>query len=409
MEKYRELVLTLIKNHRKFIDCENIIDDIYDEVCQKASSIVENIEDENIIRNYLIKTVSSAMITVPKRLGIKTRTERPAISFVQEQKEEPSAEILIQEEEPLQMDEPEEQEPLETVASDENDDLLEEIAEEASDESVLNTNDTYDKTLVDKMINNADPSASDTEISELDLDDTDNLVIENEPELSSDDEEKLIISDEDSSEKIQEFDSQEEPLDAESDNFDLDDAPETEKEDEETLFDEPVNDLFGGKNIDAVTLEDAFPETAQEIMSIEEAPDELLVEDTELSAGLEEDIDISESEPVSIETDEDTAVETLDEESANETAQKEIYEAPDFIIPDLSCFKAETIERDIDETAFVEKLNNTEKTFPEMRIKEVLRLKYYENKSIAEIAEVLNISKENVINALNEAADIVED
>ena len=384
MEKYRDLVLTLIKNHRKFKNCESIIDDIYNEVSNRASAIIEGIEDENIIRNYLIKAVSSAMITVPKKLGIETRTERPSAIHISEQTEEseiitpqniesqhteytPEEELTIQKEEyPQQSESATESEAAEIIDTEDNDTLLEEIAEEAPAETDSAQNDTYDKTLVDKMINGSEYTTETAEISELDLEDTDSITIEDENTDTLEEFEELKI------------DEDVENLAAE-DSFELNNDAAEEK-----LFSEPVNNLFDEENNDTVTLEDAFPETAQETLNTEE--DSL----TESPVFDEEYI-----------SEEETNINDIDE--------VEQGEADDFKLPDLSCFKIENAEVFINDEMFMEKLNNTEKTFPEMQIKEVLILKFCKNKSVAEIAKALNISEENVIGALNEAADIIEE
>ena len=78
MENYKDLIITLIKNHRRYPGCEDILDEIVDEVMSKAKTVVENVDDEKTVRNYLIKTVSAAMIIVPKRHNITTRMTRRA-------------------------------------------------------------------------------------------------------------------------------------------------------------------------------------------------------------------------------------------------------------------------------------------------------------------------------------------
>ena len=76
MENYKDLIVTLIKNHRRYPGCEDILDEIVNEVMSKAKAVVENVDDEKTVRNYLIKTVSAAMIIVPKRHNITTRMTR---------------------------------------------------------------------------------------------------------------------------------------------------------------------------------------------------------------------------------------------------------------------------------------------------------------------------------------------
>ena len=116
MEKYQDLIVTLIKNHRRYQGCESILDDIVKEVTERAKTVIDSIEDETIITKYLTKIVSTAMITVPKEHNICPEVKRrtPSIqqashsplkeesiapqNVVYEQASEPEESALIQQE-----------------------------------------------------------------------------------------------------------------------------------------------------------------------------------------------------------------------------------------------------------------------------------------------------------------------
>ena len=71
--KYYDLIISLIKKHRKYNDCIDIVEDIAKDVLERSSIVVENIKDGCIVEDYLKKTVANSMITVPRKLNINIR------------------------------------------------------------------------------------------------------------------------------------------------------------------------------------------------------------------------------------------------------------------------------------------------------------------------------------------------
>ena len=65
--KYYGIIEGLVKNHRKFAGLEVILEDIIDDVYEHSEAIIESINDENVIEEYLSKVVSTSIITVPKK------------------------------------------------------------------------------------------------------------------------------------------------------------------------------------------------------------------------------------------------------------------------------------------------------------------------------------------------------
>ena len=71
MEKYYDLVVSLVKNHRKYPEYESILNDIVNDVMQRAETICKSVDDNDVVFSYLVKLVSTSMITVPKKMGVK--------------------------------------------------------------------------------------------------------------------------------------------------------------------------------------------------------------------------------------------------------------------------------------------------------------------------------------------------
>ena len=66
--KYYDLVVSLVKQHRKFPGYEVILDEIVDDVIAHSEVVINSISNENVIKSYLEKVISTSIITVPKRM-----------------------------------------------------------------------------------------------------------------------------------------------------------------------------------------------------------------------------------------------------------------------------------------------------------------------------------------------------
>ena len=69
--KYYEIIENIVKQHRKFLGLEPILQDIVEDVYSHSQIIIKSIEDESVIHAYLEKVVSTSLITVPKKLNFK--------------------------------------------------------------------------------------------------------------------------------------------------------------------------------------------------------------------------------------------------------------------------------------------------------------------------------------------------
>lgn len=62
---------SIVKQHKKFPGLESILDDIIDDVYSHSEVILNTVTNECVVNAYLEKVVSTSIITVPKRLGIR--------------------------------------------------------------------------------------------------------------------------------------------------------------------------------------------------------------------------------------------------------------------------------------------------------------------------------------------------
>ena len=82
--KYYDLVVELVKKHRKFSSVEDILDDIVSDVLERAKVVMSNITNQDVVETYLTKIVAISMITVPKKMDISTRACKVAPSIYNE-------------------------------------------------------------------------------------------------------------------------------------------------------------------------------------------------------------------------------------------------------------------------------------------------------------------------------------
>ena len=79
-KKYYDLIISLIKNHKKYSGLESILNDIADDVYAKAEVVMQSIKDESVLENYFKKIVTSSIITVSRNLGTSPRKNESSIN-----------------------------------------------------------------------------------------------------------------------------------------------------------------------------------------------------------------------------------------------------------------------------------------------------------------------------------------
>lgn len=121
--KYYNIIADIVKKHRKYSGLEAILDDIIDDVYNHSEVIINSVPNESVISAYLEKVVSTSIITVPKKMGFHPEIKHVTVSSVTHQ-------------------------PQQSFVSNE---VVKKV----------------DNTLVDKMINSAESTSSDSTESDL--------------------------------------------------------------------------------------------------------------------------------------------------------------------------------------------------------------------------------------------------
>lgn len=121
--KYYNIIADIVKKHRKYSGLEAILDDIIDDVYNHSEVIINSVPNESVISAYLEKVVATSIITVPKKMGFHPVIKHVTVSSVTQQ-------------------------PQQSFVSNE---VVKKV----------------DNTLVDKMINSAESTSSDSTESDL--------------------------------------------------------------------------------------------------------------------------------------------------------------------------------------------------------------------------------------------------
>lgn len=402
MEKYYDLIVSLIKQHRKYSGCENILEDIVNDVYEHAKVVMGTVDNEDVLKSYLEKIVATSMITVPKKLGIShQRQSKIVLPEIKDTTAEPevltdieTTENIISDTfsesidnegvsdeifEELIIEEPQEENSLEETSSFEQEPeeliseepLQEEAAEkkdiEEEEKTVVESFEKVDVTLVDKMINGVDNSQVKEEIAK------ENLLDEK--------------ADSDTIEAIDELETIE-PIEIEestaADFEDIDENSEDLLQEEETVdndlsVDDMVSEVEDSLALEDTPLEESLPEGSEQLLIEEEIspPEELFEED--------------------------------EEEESPETALKEEAESSETGNPIYECFNFEPETEEVDCDEILSELNTFDEKHPEKKIIEVCRLKYNENLSVSEISKTTGLSENEVLDSLNEIIFLVKD
>ncbi len=374
MEKYYDLIVSLIKSNRRYPGCEDILDSIVDDVYAHANVVLNTVSNESVVTSYLTKIVTTSMITVPKRLGV-VHKKQETIEFPETEMQEiiPSEETVDVQETSLETEAETELDPvedtLELLGEEDNiEESLDEINQYDEDEEIVEENEeqpeveadefieeeeeeeeeeiapVVDKTLVDRMINGVPQEENISEIEKF--------------EEEEEEEETGEISD------ITEDTIEENLLTTE-------DAEELPLELAEEADLEPVIE-------EAASLEDF------DIDEAAESPNEEIYESDE------EEI----SEPVESEE------EVIDEDNAVDSE----YECPSF--KDLAFTPN---KEDIDFSEILPEIDALDSKHPDLNILEIFNLKYKQRMSINDIAKDLNIEETDILKALNELMYLVKE
>ena len=457
--KYYSVIENLVKQNRKFQGLEAILDDIIDDVYSHSEVIINSINNDSVIQSYLEKVVSTSIITVPKKMGFhpeikhrtidaqqvlekvaQRRTERVNTELVDrminnipiENKETPKeteesvAELAeLKPEEPALMSENATQDQLsgdevmsineiqEDVQNNTPENFVTIDSLETEDlnevEPTVATEDTHDSVLEDFV---ATDSLETEDLNEIEPTfETEELAQEESLEISDLKEEPNIVEDS-KNDCLELNDLDEISLDDTTDDSTIDDVQGLAMQETE----EPVAD----NNIEGFAPSDESLEQTLDFDDLTPADNdfETLEPADTLDLDLQEDdnqTSLLDTEPLEenpLDVINDNGLEQIADvitttlENTETTSQEEINFKP----TDYSVFSYSTdkYKDDIDAEEIVNEIKDLASKHPELNIINVYNLKFKEKLTIPQVASELDMSEDNVIEALNELVAIVQ-
>ena len=389
--KYYDLIISLIKEHKKYSGLENILEDIANDVSLKAQNVINSIDNEDVIKDYLNKVISCSIHTVSKRMGYK---RRESISLPQtltvEKKEIIEAkdiavnedceinesidvsavsedlELSVNNEEHLELVEEVQLPEEEIVLLDQDSVKQEEFLEIDTDletlveEVEVQNNTSVDVALVDKMINGVETNVVLTEdFSPVE-------VVESIEEIA--------------------FMDAEEDLNAETFVNTEESVLPTLEEDFEINIEETTSEL----------MEPVIENFDEEVGFLEDFSNDNSLE-----------INVEDQEVIDIGNNQESIEETINLVEENDEA--DVLEDK-LAFPVFANFEIENIEADsIDSEGLVSSLKDLNTLNPEMLVLQISNLKFKQNLSVKNISDSLGITQELVLKTLNEIVVTMKD
>ena len=463
--KYYGVIEDLVKQNRKYQGLEPILDDIIDDVYSHSEVINNSINNDSVIQSYLAKVVSTSVITVPKRLGFQPEVQRKTVDAQQvlenvvhkqekavntvlvdkminniafdDKEEEPSLEesLSLEELEVSELQTPETTIETASETVNENKDLL--ISNDDKLEIETPNIDTQDEISVSDNELNVLIGENDNEISDIDAQTeiVNETTESTEPETIKESEQVSLelndldeISEEeetqhDKTDEIQtseEVDSIElEPVLADDSTLEKSDEPLLQN-DEIEIHEEETLELHqdDSTNFNSLDIEDLNP--------VEDNSDTFETKDLEiLNSDDTSDVTLDIQDDDNIElletsTADDSPLDVISNNGLNQIADvitttlefpgNTSSENTDFKPTDYSVFSYSTdkYKDDIDAEEIVNEIKDLASKHPELNIIDVYNLKFKDKLTIPQVASELNMSEDNVIDALNELVAIVQ-
>ena len=457
--KYYSVIENLVKQNRKFQGLEAILDDIIDDVYSHSEVIINSINNDSVIQSYLEKVVSTSIITVPKKMGFhpeikhrtidaqqvlekvaQRRTERVNTELVDrminnipiENKETPKeTEESVAELAELKPEEPALMSENATQDQSSGDEVMSinEIQEDVQNNTPENFV-TIDS-LETEDLNEVEPTVATEDTHNSVLEDfvaTDSLETEDLNEIEPTFETEELAQEE----SLEISDLKEEPNiveDSKNDCLELNDLDEISLDD--TTDDSTIDDVQGlamqeteepvaDNNIEGFAPSDESLEQTLDFDDLTPADNdfETLEPADTLDLDLQEDdnqTSLLDTEPLEenpLDVINDNGLEQIADvitttlENTETTSQEEINFKP----TDYSVFSYSTdkYKDDIDAEEIVNEIKDLASKHPELNIINVYNLKFKEKLTIPQVASELDMSEDNVIEALNELVAIVQ-
>ena len=184
--KYYNIIADIVKKHRKYSGLEAILDDIIDDVYNHSEVIINSVPNESVISAYLEKVVATSIITVPKKMGFHPEIKHVTVSSVTQQPQQ----SFVSNEVVKKVDNTLVDKMINSAESTSSDSTESDLLELASDKSELN--DIVDKPIQEEqepILNSIDDDVLTDEFeapAQDSIEDNDLLVLSEEIDLSSD-------------------------------------------------------------------------------------------------------------------------------------------------------------------------------------------------------------------------------
>jgi len=402
-DRYYDLVIELIQKNRKYQGLESILDDIAEDVLERAKTVLSGVDSEEVIEAYLNKIVTSSIITTSKRLNVYSNSNRTQPFDINS---------IINKNETLdRLDE-------EFEESD-----VEEDFADASDDEIIDSNEVFEdfEEISDDIIENFDLE-SDMESYEIegssindDFEETAD-VIERDDAVEEDD---AVLDDEifelnDEMESTSETIIEEVSVDDELSDMaeEINDLTEIEQFQNEEIksddeLEEDVMELDSSDNVDVNLVDQMINGVAKdELEDLTPNNEDLLENEIEDVVLEEEEI----AENFSLDENEETSMVEEVIEEVNDAEDQDVDEdsIADYSTIDYSVFNYEPDIEDFD----VDYVKKSLKDYIRKNGDEIIRisnLKYSENMSIEEIAKIVDKDVSYVLDILNDFIEIMKD
>lgn len=241
--KYYNIIADIVKKHRKYSGLEAILDDIIDDVYNHSEVIINSVPNESVISAYLEKVVSTSIITVPKKMGFHPEIKHVTVSSVTQQPQQ----SFVSNEVVKKVDNTLVDKMINSAESTSSDSTESDLLELASDKSELN--DIVDKPIQEGQEPNLNSIDDDVLTDEFDapaqdyIEDNDLLVLSEkieENDLSSDVNEVLPADNQENLD-IENHDEKNDIDELSTEDLEINNAPESD-ESENAFLQEQVED-----------------------------------------------------------------------------------------------------------------------------------------------------------------------
>ena len=357
-KKYYDLIITLIKNHRRYPGLEFLLEEIANDVYERSKVIFETIDNETTISEYIKKVVATSIVTVPKKIDLNINLKQRAnSSLIVELLSNNSSKIIDNSTDDINS---------ELEVQDEFEDFVEE------NDSELEVQDEFEDFVEE---NNSELEVQDEfedSVEENDSDEIDNELIE--VEQSVNDDVGLLQQEKVNKDLVDMMING-----VSNSNDDSSNTVISEQEDFSPLdeFDNSMNDLL--------EVETDLLEVVEEGLELETKT----IDNDASSLILEEQVELQLEENV-----EDLVYN-------NETSQNDSTKN----LTTYDCFYYDTQEYKFDKDEIKEYLQELENQHPQCKVLLVYDLKYNKKQTVTKIAKELDFTNEQVVETLKYIAE----